>query len=328
MTSRRPGPILSLAAALLALSTGGSLAAESLRSLDGATPVRGTVSVDGKQIPLPDGDWRLAGRAESAPPGGADSVGSFSLLRLRGDRVDAAVLIQVANPGAGTAWGKAPGCERTDLPLARVRYASDHDGSCAWVAAVAGEQTDTVDPAWRRATGEAEKQGWSLPRSWAVAGFRINDPLDAIQVRYAFGDAAVAAPALPDAAWIDTAWPSLEQGFRNRLPATTTLPDWNPGQGFPPPLANADQEAGFSRTVWKTITFRSVVTTLDFSSNYIALGEVAAAASLSAFGFVIGPFVYIGHELAWEKLGGPTDHPVDLPGIGTEQAGSAGKHAS
>jgi uncharacterized membrane protein len=33
------------------------------------------------------------------------------------------------------------------------------------------------------------------------------------------------------------------------------------------------------------------------------VGDVATAATLSAFGFVLGPFVYFGHEKAWDYYG-------------------------
>jgi uncharacterized membrane protein len=60
--------------------------------------------------------------------------------------------------------------------------------------------------------------------------------------------------------------------------------------------------AGFtiSRAVAKTITFRTVATVMDFTANYLVVGDAATAALLSAFGFVAGPFIYLGHEKLWE----------------------------
>ncbi len=55
-----------------------------------------------------------------------------------------------------------------------------------------------------------------------------------------------------------------------------------------------------SRALAKTITFRIFATTMDFATNFVVVGDVAAAATLSAFGFVLGPFIYFGHEKAWE----------------------------
>ncbi len=57
------------------------------------------------------------------------------------------------------------------------------------------------------------------------------------------------------------------------------------------------------RVVAKTITFRIIVTTLDFSVNLIVLGEVTTAAGLSTFNLVAGPLYYLGHEAAWNYFG-------------------------
>jgi uncharacterized membrane protein len=55
-----------------------------------------------------------------------------------------------------------------------------------------------------------------------------------------------------------------------------------------------------NRALAKTITFRTIATTIDFTATYVVVGELATAAALSAFGFVLGPFVSFGHEMAWD----------------------------
>jgi uncharacterized membrane protein len=69
---------------------------------------------------------------------------------------------------------------------------------------------------------------------------------------------------------------------------------------------------GIKRAIAKTITFRIIVTTLDFTSNYVVIGEVATAAGLSAFALVAGPLFYFVHETAWNRFG-PAGTGVDLP---------------
>jgi uncharacterized membrane protein len=68
-----------------------------------------------------------------------------------------------------------------------------------------------------------------------------------------------------------------------------------------------------NRALAKTITFRTIATTMDFTANYVVVGELATAAALSAFGFVVGPFVYLGHEVAWDYYGGRRERTLDLP---------------
>lgn len=58
-----------------------------------------------------------------------------------------------------------------------------------------------------------------------------------------------------------------------------------------------------SRALAKTVTFRTLATAMDFTTNYVVVGDVASAVLLSATGFVLGPFVYFGHEKAWEYFG-------------------------
>lgn len=313
MTVRRRTTLL--AAALLAISAPLVAATES-------EVIRNGIEVDGKLVPLPDGEWKLVSQTVSR----SGALNSLTMFRLSGDTVTAAALVQTAGAGSSTAWGKAPACERSDLPLARVRYASDHDGSCAWTALVnrvtpkpASTADSTLDPSWLAALATAENNRWRMPPSWSVVGLRVSDPRDAVQIRYAFAiKDNLAQP--PDQAWVDIAWERVELGFRRRIDGSTPLPDWQgprPAAATATP-ANGETDTFIGRAVWKTVTFRTVVTTLDFSSNYMALGNAASAAALSAFGFVIGPFVYLGHEMAWSYFGEAP--PVDLPGLGPEGA--------
>jgi uncharacterized membrane protein len=63
----------------------------------------------------------------------------------------------------------------------------------------------------------------------------------------------------------------------------------------------------------KTITFRTLATTMDFTTNYVVVGDLAMAVARSASGFILGPFVYLGHEMAWDYFGSPRERTLDLP---------------
>jgi uncharacterized membrane protein len=56
-----------------------------------------------------------------------------------------------------------------------------------------------------------------------------------------------------------------------------------------------------------------MATTLDFTTHYVVFGNLATAAALSAFGFVVSPFAYFGHEMAWDYFGSPRARRLDLP---------------
>jgi uncharacterized membrane protein len=78
------------------------------------------------------------------------------------------------------------------------------------------------------------------------------------------------------------------------------------------PLA-AGKGLTISRALAKTITFRTIATVMDFTTIYVVVGDLATAAGLSAFGFVVGPFVYLGHEKAWDYFSSPRKRVLSLP---------------
>ena len=68
-----------------------------------------------------------------------------------------------------------------------------------------------------------------------------------------------------------------------------------------------------NRALAKTITYRVIATTVEFTATYVVVGNLATAAGLSAFGFVLGPFVYFGHERAWEYFASPRLNALPPP---------------
>jgi uncharacterized membrane protein len=86
------------------------------------------------------------------------------------------------------------------------------------------------------------------------------------------------------------------------------LPPWRDAKTAP-----GEQAFAIDRAVAKTITFRTVATTMDFTTNYVVIGDIAAAAGLSAFAFVVGPFIYFFHERVWDRFGAPEAGTLALP---------------
>jgi uncharacterized membrane protein len=72
------------------------------------------------------------------------------------------------------------------------------------------------------------------------------------------------------------------------------------------------EKSTISRALAKTVTYRTIATVMDFAANYIVVRELSTAAGLSAFGFVVGPFVYLGHEMAWDHYSSPGERAPDL----------------
>ncbi len=294
---------------------------------------RGMISVEGKQVPLPTGEWHLAGQAASTAGQGTPqrSVLSVALVRLRGSAVDAAVLIQTNRLDSDAAWGKATACDRTDLYFARTRYASDHDGSCAYAAYVdAAVKRDSTDPAWQQALLRGAGMGWRFPSHWVQAAYRITDPRDAIQVRYLFDPPAGANGRLPRpvvrslVSWTEASWYPVGSGFRNRLGAEDGLPDWRePGASEAATvLPRAGGEVSqVEHLGTKMITYRIFGTMTDMSVNYLWLGSLPSAGGLALLGAVASSTLYFVHELVWSRFEQPPVLVGDLPGVGVEGPG-------
>ena len=70
-----------------------------------------------------------------------------------------------------------------------------------------------------------------------------------------------------------------------------------------------------SRALAKTITFRTIASTVDFTMNFVVVGDFVTAVALSASGFILGPFVYLGHEMVWDHYAPPLEHIGDLPAL-------------
>jgi uncharacterized membrane protein len=83
------------------------------------------------------------------------------------------------------------------------------------------------------------------------------------------------------------------------------------------PDDGAPVRGGFtiSRALAKTITFRTIASTVDFTLNYVVVGDFVTAVALSASGLILGPFVYLGHEMAWDHYAPPLEHIPELPAL-------------
>jgi uncharacterized membrane protein len=85
----------------------------------------------------------------------------------------------------------------------------------------------------------------------------------------------------------------------NPLEATVRVPIPGLGQGDQngrSPFASVKVSRAFA----KTVTYEAVTGVSEFAVNYFFIGNVAAAAGLTAFSIVIAPLVYYVHEKGWD----------------------------
>src|SRR5277367_4466137 len=109
------------------------------------------------------------------------------------------------------------------------------------------------------------------------------------------GGAAVLAPK-----YLPKYLPNLRKRLRPMFDSAVGRPG-EPARGQPGVQQSlaAPARLGIKQAVAKTVTFRIIVTVLDFTSNYVVIGEATTAAGLSTIAFVVVPIFYLVHETRW-----------------------------
>jgi uncharacterized membrane protein len=229
------------------------------------TTVADRLTLGGKHVPLPPGPWDVVFSGtgeidETDAPKKIDPATRGPILRLilvqhDAGRVRAMIEIHgnaIAHPDG---WGTASECLRGDLYAAVNRYESGWDVSCLFVAASGLDGAALEGPAWAAMRRAAPQRAVQLPGVWLVAGFRVSNRHDILDVRYHFAPETLGAPPgsrdiapwapsviasdpqrvdlVKDlAAWAGTMQKFVEQGLQNRLAAGP----------FPAPRTNAAAE--------------------------------------------------------------------------------------
>lgn len=190
------------------------------------------LAIAGKQVPLPEGHWLVAGRATGVvtPETGLGSYGAiWNLVLLRiaptTGEPDAMAEINVNAMAVDDGWGIAADCQRTDLALAVVRGRSGWDAACYFVTHTIWHWDSEMPDAWRQARAMAAKNLLHLPASTVTAGFRVANRRDVIDVRFHF----VADTVEPrNAGWSASPWSNAAlQQDRSRLAFDRDLAEWS-----------------------------------------------------------------------------------------------------
>lgn len=157
--------------------------------------LRGHLPLAGKQVPLPDGAWAVVAIGPVAGPDGRPL--ERAVLVRPGNGLAEAVLVAHANrPSSGGGWGMTADCRRADLYRTRVFYDRDGFGACAFVGHLVAEGE------WPLATA-----GLRLPDTWLVAGHRLTDRDDFLDVRFLFNPEPLGfAPAARGRPWAANDW--------------------------------------------------------------------------------------------------------------------------
>jgi uncharacterized membrane protein len=336
---------IAIIAGLAFLLTGSTLVATTP-----AIPVlSGTIDVAGRHIPLPAGDWLLAGAAhDTAGPAETRPYGAIEtvvLFKLAGSAVEDFITIRAnALPVTGS-WGPALECDRTDIIFTSVFYRAAHENFCGFVNHVTNGRDAGSSAAWIAALDLAAENGWQLPATWLMAGFRIANRHDMLDLRYHLNPELAGFPR-DSSDWATSAWsPARVAGDTRRVAASERLARWVMDTGpaiqrlasgsgkddtalVLPSLgdarsqgnveATAAPESKLKQAAWKTATYRVVSSTTTFLVALPFTGGVILDAGVFTFvNAITHSTIYFLHELAWDTFGGAKPPPAfELAGAG------------
>lgn len=164
-----------------------------------AQPRPQQVEIGGKLVPLPAGDWRILGAADYAINGRLD--GESGVVRSQvmgwtvGGRVIAMAVVRANAAPVRGGFGVARDCTRRDLHLARMETARGSAlATCSFVTHLLHEAGPGDDPAWRQALDGLAAEGAVAPALWLLAGFRLADDDDVVDLRLLMDPALLGLP--------------------------------------------------------------------------------------------------------------------------------------
>lgn len=187
--------------------------------------VTGVLRIAEKQVPLPQGQWAIAGLGhepwQGPSPGAYGAIVNLVLFRLIDPVVDAVLEVNVNELAVSDGWGLPADCARSDLALAVIRYQSGWDGSCFFVTHTVAV-TPQPSAAWQEALRFAAQAELIMPPLWLTTGFRVANRRDLIDARLHLSPTTRGIPVEIPASWSQSAWYGkrlVEDARRSKLAA-------------------------------------------------------------------------------------------------------------
>ena len=286
----------------------------------------GFVDLAGKQVALPDGSWTLVARGfEAVEELDADAYGAVEtlvLFRLNGSLVEGFVSATRNRVPIEEGWGTASEClgEDVELPLVVQYDAAGAHTFCGFVGEVRNVVTPASSDAWSDAASAGKAQGLVPAAEWLMAGFRLGDRYDVLDVRYHFHPALQAAtPPSPMPAagedrlpgdlgdWLNSMRESVRLGFYNGLAGVAPMPmPWSDAANGPSPVtlvkldklaklreAGVVDEAEFRAQEALIVGQEPRIVATPISNESLTLMKVAAEQVTAAVPTYFGNFVVL-----------------------------------
>jgi hypothetical protein len=163
-----------------------------------------------KQVPLPAGTWEVVGRhlasLDELSGTGYGAIESVVLFQTDGDAVSAFIIMRRNVIPIEGGWGISTDCTREDLYTTVTFDESADRPFCGFVTHVLTDVSPSSDEAWRAALDVAADRKLDLPTTWLMAGFRISDQSDVLDVRYNFNPERHGFLPGTGRDWADNSW--------------------------------------------------------------------------------------------------------------------------
>ena len=312
--------------------------------------------VDGKHVPLPEGQWNEIARRTS--PG----VTETAFAQIDGGRLRGLVIVHTNPAPTATIAGTSDECGRTDIGFAVIRYDTPDDGFCTYGKHVRPAQPSEGEVLWARIAARLAADGVTTPPRMAMTGARARTRQNFLDVRYYFAadqDAADSMAAMRE--WSDLVQEPLELGVRGRLPASlAVLPSpWRTdavGEALaaetPIRLAQlatagamdeavlraqlgmaeaaaAEREQQrwslWTRSAYKVVTYRMAAYIDGVVVAWLVTADPALGLAFSTINTFITPVLLYANEIGWAAAGvggkAPASlQPLNFPEIGPDEA--------
>jgi hypothetical protein len=305
--------------------------------------VSGRLTLFGKPIPLPSGNWRVVaasfGKVVGDPPGPGPygSIGSVLLIRPVGHPDPAFLLIRTNALPVRGGWGPTPECLDDQAPFHFAALPRGRHNACAFVVAARASRIASL--------AGASVIDTALPPVALVAGLRASDRNDVIELRY-----GVIPPDLRPAAWLGDpealdaphreiaaqlgAW--ARQSTEAALAALRDPVDQVPPIRAPtlrPPTDEAPESeelAALRLQLYDMATNRAPQTAWNFALASALAGDLAVGATIALWQSAAHNMVSTANETAWEPplalppMNFVAGAPVAVPPVATAPVATQG----
>src|SRR3954452_15858240 len=205
----RPWPKLGFLSLFLVVGFGTADLLVPARTISGPPSYVGAIDLAGRPIPLPEGSWLQAGisndSAGPAEPRPYGAIETVVLFKIVDGAVDSFIALRANSLPIEGGWGPAAECSRDDIHFVSVFYLSAHESLCGFVNHVVTAREVRSSPAWAEALRLATLRGWKLPQTWIMAGFRVTDRHDTLDLRYHLNPERGGFP-VDRGEWASSAW--------------------------------------------------------------------------------------------------------------------------